>query len=255
MDQVSLLTMLLMLMVQGGNAPYGSRAGLRAEVPFDARMSETPTAEQVDRVWRATYEIRNQLQSRGRGKLIIQGHAAGANNQSNLELSERRARLVKQWLEGTGVLGDIEVVEKGMGAEANRQAVTFAIDRSAKTPLRGSISIEIPFGDRVVDIRDVDQVDRLWRAKEEISNNLQIYGPGRVIIQGHAARSARRNLLEAAKSDQQTSEQRAQAVKHWFERHGHLPGVELVEKGLGAEVNKRVVTFAIERPYDLLLYQ
>src|SRR5262245_47491879 len=189
MDRGTLIAMLLMILLQSGKPAVqpGPRVELRSEIPFSSRDTTRLDSDQVRGLLRAADEI---IQAKGNtpGRLIIEGHAVGAGSQA---LSEDRARLVRRWLETTGILGqDVQLSDKGMGAQGNKQAVTFAIERSpGSTPYQASNGIpEISFDTGKADISSAKQVDSAWQAKNAIEKNLQEQGSARVLIIGHASR-------------------------------------------------------------------
>src|SRR5262245_9117944 len=129
MDQATLIAILLATLLQQGNKPAGPnsapRVELRSEIPFSNRDTTRLDRDQRRRLLRAADEI-IEVKGSTPGRLIIEGHAAvGAESQA---LSEQRARLVRRSLETMGVLDqDIQLVDKGLGAQGNKQAVTLVI--------------------------------------------------------------------------------------------------------------------------------
>jgi len=248
MDRGTLLAMLLMILLQPGSktdvpANGGTRVELRSEIPFSNRDTTRLDSDQVRGLLRAADEI---IEKKGStpGRLIIEGHAVGAGSQT---VSEERARLVRRWLETTGILGqDVQLSDKGVGEQGNKQAVTFAIERSPGTSYKTSNGIpEIPFETGKADISSAKQIDSAWQALRAIEKNLQDRGSARVLILGHATSRPTNNSAKAQADAQKLSEQRAQAVRRWLEDKGLR--AEMVDKGTGSEDSKAAVTFAIER--------
>jgi len=249
MDRGTLLAMLLMILLQPGSKTdvpvnAGTRVELRSEIPFSNRDTTRLDSDQVRGLLRAADEI---IEKKGStpGRLIIEGHAVGAGSQT---VSEERARLVRRWLETTGILGqDVQLSDKGVGEQGNKQAVTFAIERSpGSTPYNASDAIpEIPFDTGKADISSAKQIDSAWQALRAIEKKLQDQRSARVLILGHATSRPTNNSAKAQADAQKLSEQRAQAVRRWLEDKGLR--AEMVDKGTGSEDSKAAVTFAIER--------
>jgi len=255
MDRGTLLAMLLMILLQPGSKTdvpenAGTRVELRSEIPFSNRDTTRLDSDQVRGLLRAADEI---IEKKGStpGRLIIEGHAVGAGSQT---VSEERARLVRRWLETTGILGqDVQLSDKGVGDQGNKQAVTFAIERSQNSnsnsnpnPYKASNGIpEIPFETGKADISSAKQIDSAWQALRAIEKNLQGQGSARVLILGHATSRPTNNSAKAQADAQKLSEQRAQAVRRWLEDKGLR--AEMVDKGTGSEDSKAAVTFTIER--------
>jgi hypothetical protein len=231
MDQVALLTAILLLSILEQGANIDQQKKLVAEIPFEKGETQILRGEQISKL----YDARNAVidaQKNAVVRVIIEGHFDGQPDKDNTRRGVARAAVTKSWLQTVGGLYGIAMDDRlGASGENKRVAKIFVEEKAGRT----GPQIDIVFPQNSSELKDQTP---LWEAREEIRSDLQ-KGPARLVIEGHAAQN------EA--NAQNRAESRATWVKRWFEARQPSPHLQLSERTVGSQGNKSIVRLIIER--------
>jgi hypothetical protein len=245
MDQVALLTAMLLLSILGQGKPDPPNGRLVTEIPFDTGETQIQRPEQTMRL----YDARNAVidaQQKNPVRVIIEGHFDGQADSDNTRRAVARAAATKKWLQNIGGLYGIPMDDRvGAYGENKRVAKIWIEQRAENDPGRtvegprivepARLVTDIVFPPNISELRDFNH---LWETREGIRSDVLQKGPARLVIEGHAARNETNAATRAG--------ERAATVKRWFEAWP-IDNLQLSEKAIGTQENKSMVRLIIER--------
>jgi hypothetical protein len=240
MDQVAVLTAILLLSILGQGAVNSGTVNsdqpkMVAEIPFNEGETQILHSDQISKL----YEARNavvEAQKHKAVRVIIEGHFSGPANTDNTRRAVARALATKRWLQTVGGLYGIAMDDRLGASGENKRVAKILIEEKAENEAGRRVLTDIVFSQNSAELRDYNP---LWEVREEIRNDVQQKGPARLVIEGHAAQSESNAAARA--------ENRAVAVKRWFEGRQPIPNLQLLERAVGSQENKSVVRLIIER--------
>jgi hypothetical protein len=239
MNQVALLTAILLMSVLEQGASVDQHKKLVAEIPFEKGETQILRDEQISKLNDARNAV-IEAQKNAVVRVIIEGHFDGQPDTDNTRRAAARAAATKSWLQTVGGLHGIGIDDRlGASGENKRVAKIFIEERAEKDAGRTTESprvlSDIEFPPNSYELRDSNP---LWEAREAIRNDVQQKGSARLVIEGHASRNERNATAEA--------ENRATWVKRWFEARP-IPNLQLSERAAGSQENKSMVRLIIDR--------
>ena len=240
MDQVAVLTAILLLSILGqgpvnsGTVNSGPPKTV-AEIPFNEGETQILRSDQISKL----YEARNAVvdaQQHKPVRVIIEGHFSGPATTDNARRAAARALATKTWLQNAGGLYGIPMDNRLGASGENKRVAKILIEEKAENEAGRRVLTDIVFSQNTAELRDYNP---LWEAREQIRNDAQQKGPAQLVIEGHAAQNESNAAARA--------ENRAVAVKKWFEARPPIPNLQLSERAVGSQENKSVVRLIIER--------
>jgi hypothetical protein len=245
MDQAAVLTaiLLLSLLGQGGvnsGTVNSDQPKMVAEIPFNEGETQILHSDQISKL----YDARNavvEAQKHKAVRVIIEGHFNGPANTDNTRRAAARALATKRWLQTVGGLYGIAMDDRLGASGENKRVAKILIEEKAeneagRTAESPRVLTDIVFSQNSSEFRDYNP---LWEVREEIRNDVQQKGPARLVIEGHAAQNETNAAARA--------ENRAGAVRRWFEAKQPIANLQLSERAVGSHENKSVVRLIIER--------
>jgi hypothetical protein len=242
MDQVALLTAILLLSIlgQGANSDQHKRSAV-AEIPFNEGETHILREEQTRKLWDARNAIIEAQKNTPVERVIIEGYFTGQANPDNTRRAAERAGAAKKWLQTSGGLHRIAMDDRVGPSGENKRVAKILIEERAENEAGQTMESprvlpDIVFSQNSSEVRDYNS---LWEAREEIRNDVQQKGPARLVIEGHAAQNETNPANRA--------ETRATTVRHWFEARQPIHNLQLSQRGVGSQENKSMVRLIIER--------
>jgi outer membrane protein OmpA-like peptidoglycan-associated protein len=239
MDQVALLTALLLMSILDQGAYSDQHKRLVVEIPFEKGETQIEREEQTSKL----YDARNAVLDARKNadvRVIIEGYFDGQADTDNTRRGVARAAATKRWLQTVGGLYGIAMDDRLGASGENKRVAKILIEETAKGP--DATGHERPDESRVVkDIEfarnssQVANIESLLDAWYEIRADVQQKGSARLVIEGDAAPTENNAMAE----------NRATVVKRWFDARQPIPNLQLSTK-TGQE-NKSVVRLIIER--------
>jgi len=238
MDQVAVLTAILLLSILGQGAANSGTVNsdppkMVAEIPFNEGETQILRSDQISKL----YDARNavvEAQKHKAVRVIIEGHFTGPATTDNTRRAAARAVATRTWLQNVGGLYGIPMDDRLGASGENKRVAKILIEEKAEAGRR--VLTDIVFSQNSAELRDHNP---LWEVREEIRNDVQQKGPAQLVIEGHAAQNETNAAARA--------ENRAVAVKKWFEARQPIPNLQLSERAVGSQENKSVVRLIIER--------
>jgi hypothetical protein len=238
MDQVALLTAMLLLSILAQGTPNDPHGKLVAEIPFDTGETQIQRPDQTLRL----YDARNAVidaQQKNPVRVIIEGHFDGHADPDNTRRAVARAAATKRWLQTIGGLYGIAMDDRVGASGENKRMAKIWIEETAKGPAATGPHAEEPRVVKDIEFRRnsfrVASNEPLWEAWIEIRDDVQQKGAARLVIEGGAAPNESNGMAE----------NRATEVKRWLEGRPPIPNLQLAIR-TGQE-NKPAVRLIIER--------
>jgi hypothetical protein len=237
MDQVALLTAMLLLSILVQGTPNDQHGKLVAEIPFDTGETQIQRPDQTLRL----YDARNTVidaQQKNPVRVIIEGHFDGQADPDNTRRAVARAAATKRWLQTVGGLYGIAMDDRLGAFGENKRVAKIWIEETAKGQAATGPQVE-PRVVKDIEFRRnsfrVASNEPLWEAWIEIRDDVQQKGAARLVIEGGADRNENNGMAE----------NRATEVKRWLEGRPPIPNLQLATR-TGQE-NKPAVRLIIER--------
>jgi hypothetical protein len=181
MNQVALLTAILLMSVLEQGASVDQHKKLVAEIPFEKGETQILRDEQISKLNDARNAV-IEAQKNAVVRVIIEGHFDGQPDTDNTRRAAARAAATKSWLQTVGGLHGIGIDDRlGASGENKRVAKIFIEERAEKDAGRTTESprvlSDIEFPPNSYELRDSNP---LWEAREAIRNDVQQKGLGSV---------------------------------------------------------------------------
>jgi hypothetical protein len=235
MDQVALLTALLLMSILDQGAYSDQDKRLVAEVPFEKGETQIEREEQTSKLYDASKAVQ-AARKNADVRVIIEGYFDGQADTDNTRRGVARAAATKRWLQTVGGLRDVVMDDRlGPSGENKRVAKVLIEGRSVATGPRSDESHVVKDIEFRRNSSQVPNNESLLDAWYEIRSDVQQKGVARLVIEGDAAPNEKNAMAE----------DRATVVKHWFDARQPIPNLQLSTR-TGQE-NKSVVRLIIER--------
>jgi hypothetical protein len=246
MDQVALLTALLLLSIIEQGPISGSDKKFVAEIPFEDRQTQILDEEQTRKLREASNDVMKaqkvtEAQKNGPAvRLIIEGFFTGQATPDNIRRGMERAAATKKWLQTFGGLHRITMDDRLGASGENKRVAKIWIEEPAKGPVVNDTGRpdeprfvkDIEFRRNTSEVANHEHLVDAWH---NIRGDVQQKGFARLVIEGDAARS----------EGNARAENRASVIRRWFEGRPSIPNLQLSTR-TGQE-DKPVVRLIIER--------